>query len=264
MRSPLLTVMSNAAIKAGHGLLRDFGEVDQLQVSRKGVANFVTKSDVRTEKKLVAELKKAKPDYGFLLEEQGELPGKDKEFRWIIDPLDGTSNFIHAVPYFCISIGLERTIKPGVTDVVAGVIYDPIHNELFVAEKNKGAFLNDRRLAVSSRDQIEDAMLATGNPRFAVKESRALALLKNAFSAAGFVRYTGSSALDLAYVAAGRYDGCWFAGLKPWDCAAGLLLVREAGGLAVDANSQPATPYSQLLVAASQAIQPKLMKLLAG
>lgn len=264
MRSPLITVMSNAAIKAAGGLLRDFGEVDQLQISRKGVANFVTKSDLRAEKKLVEELKRARPDYGFLLEEQGELPGKDPEYRWIIDPLDGTSNFIHAVPYFCISIGLERRIKPGVSEIVAGVIYDPIHNELFCAEKGKGAMMNDRRLTVSSREHIEDAMIATGNPRYAVKETRAYSMLKNAFSGAGFVRYTGSSALDLAYVAAGRYDACWFFGLHPWDSAAGLLLVQEAGGMLTDVEGQPAGISSPTLLGANKLIHAKVMKLLAG
>ncbi len=163
--------MSAAAIKAGKGLLRDFGEVDQLQVSRKGPANFVTKSDVRTEKLLRRELEKARPDYGFLLEEGGEIPGKDGIHRWIIDPLDGTSNFIHAIPYFCISIALEKRASDGSSEILAGVIFDPIHNDLFSAEKGKGAFCNNRKLAVSSASKLEDAMLVTSNYRAAATDA---------------------------------------------------------------------------------------------
>ena len=164
MQSPLINVMSAAAIKAGKGLVRDFGEVDHLQVSRKGPANFVTQTDVRTEKLLQRELSKARPDFGFLLEEGGEIAGKDPTHRWIIDPLDGTSNFIHAIPYFCTSIGLEKREATGKSEIIAAVIFDPIHNELFTAEKGKGAFLNGRRLSVSSR-QFDEAMIAVSNLR---------------------------------------------------------------------------------------------------
>ena len=262
MRSPIITVMSNAAISAGKGLLRDFGEVDQLQVSRKGVADFVTASDIRTEKKLVSELKRARPDFGFLLEEQGQLPGKDPEYRWIIDPLDGTSNFIHAVPYFCISIALERGGRT--PEITAGIVYDPIHNELFYAEKGKGAFLNDRRLSASGRDALEDAMVVTSNPRAAFTEPAAQETLRQMFLSAGFVRATGASALDLAYVGAGRYDACWFKGLKPWDAAAGLLIVQEARGIVSDHAGGPASIYGATLLASNPHLHGKMMKLLAG
>lgn len=264
MRSPLITVMSNAAIAAGRGLLRDFGEVDQLQVSRKGTSNFVTQSDIRTEKKLVAELKRARPEFGFLVEESGEIPGTDPSHRWIIDPLDGTNNFIHAHPYFCISIALERTIKPGVTEMMAGVIYDPIHNDLFFAEKRKGAFLNDKRITTSGRDSLDDAMLVTGNPRYAASSEQAFSRLKNVALNSAFVRYTGATALDLAYVAAGRFEACWYGAIQPWDIAAGILMVEEAGGIVTDLRGEPANALSPTLVAGNRALQPKVLKLLAG
>lgn len=264
MRSPLITVMSNAALKASKVLLRDFGEVDQLQVSRKGTANFVTKTDLKVEKILHTELKIARPDYGFLMEEGGERKGPDTAYRWIIDPIDGTSNFIHAVPYFCISIALEQTIKAGLTDIVAGVIMDAIHNELFWAEKYKGAFLNDRRLAVSGRGTLAEAMIVTGNPRYSASDPQPFAMLKAAAESDAVVRTTGASALDLAYLAAGRYDACWYSALQPWDMAAGMLLVTEAGGLVTQIDGSPASPYSPTLLAANQPLHPKMIKLLAG
>lgn len=264
MRSPLLTVMGNAAIKAAKGLLRDFGEVTELQISRKGTSNFVTKSDLRAEKLLVAELRKARPDFGFLLEEGGEIKGKDADFRFIIDPLDGTSNFIHAVPYFCISIAVERTVKPGLTEITAGVIYDPIHNELFTAEKNRGAAVNDRRIAVSGRAAFEDAMLATGNPRHNAAQSLSYRRLQAASASGAAVRYTGAAALDLAYVAAGRYDGCWFDSVQPWDVAAGMLLVQEAGGIFTDCAGNPTTHLAGSLLASNPSLHARTVKLLAG
>lgn len=263
MRSPLITVMSNAAVKAGKVLLRDYGEVDQLQISRKGTANFVTKTDLKVEKLLVMELKRARPEFGFLLEEGGEKPGQDAGTRWIVDPLDGTSNFIHAVPYFCISIALEKTLRPGVNEIVAGVIYDPMHNELFYAEKGHGAMLNDRRLSCAARTQFEAAMIATGNPCDGSAKERALARLKEIAAHPCSLRTMGASALDLAYVAAGRYDACWLERIQPWDVAAGILLVREAGGMVTGQDGTPATPYGGSLIAASQSMHDKLAKLLA-
>jgi len=262
MHSPIITVMSAAAIKAGKNLLRDFGEVSELQISRKGTADFVTQSDLRTEKKLVNELRKARPDYGFLLEESGEVPGADESHRWIIDPLDGTSNFIHAQPFFCISIGLEQRHKNGGTEIIAGVIYDPLHNELFYAEKNKGAYVNDRRLAASARDRLDEAMIATGSRP--ARDEIGAARLKRISEHTGFIRNTGSAALDLAYVAAGRLEGCWFASLKPWDMAAGLLFIREAGGISTDFSGNPSTAYTPSLLAANRHLHGKLLKLLAG
>jgi myo-inositol-1(or 4)-monophosphatase len=260
MRSPLITIMSNAAIKASKRLIRDFGEIDQLQISRKGTSNFVTQTDVQTEKLLHGELKRARPEYGFLMEESGELPGVNDEFRWIIDPLDGTSNFIHAVSYFCISLALERTIRKGVTEIVAGVIFDPVHNELFAAEKEKGATLNDRRIQVSRREHFEGAMLVTGNPRHAATHDDAFAALKRVSNSAACVRYSGASALDLAYVAAGRYDGVWFHSVQPWDVAAGMLLVQEAGGLSSSFSGGPASIYDGTLAAGNRTLQVRRQK----
>ncbi len=262
MRSPYLTIMSNAAIKAGKVLLRDLGEVDQLQVSRKGVANFVTKTDLKVEKMLVTELKKAKPDIGFLLEEGGEIKGNDDSQRWIIDPLDGTNNFIHALPYFCISIALERTTR-GLTETVFGVVYDPVHNDVFSAEKYRGSMLNNRRINVSGRDNLEQAMIIAGNSRFS-GDPKPFEMFRKVGSASTTLRTTGSAALDLAYVAAGRYDACWFSSLQPWDMAAGILLVEEAGGTATRLDGKPATPYGKSLLAGSKSMHGQVMKLLAA
>ncbi|MDX1975397.1 MAG: inositol monophosphatase family protein [Rickettsiales bacterium] len=255
--------MSNAALKAGKGLLRDFGEVDQLQVSRKGTANFVTKSDVRTEKLLQRELTAARPDFGFLLEEGGEVPGKDADNRWIIDPLDGTNNFIHAVPYFCISIGLEKRTGSH-TEIVAGVIYDPVHNELFSAEKQKGAYLNGRRLYASKRDKWDETMLVTGNMRVLPKECANPAKLLSGIAEIGAtLRSYGATALDLANLAAGRYDACWFYSGQPWDYAAGMLIAQEAGALVGDLSGKPISCHSKALLACAPQIAPTMHKLLS-
>jgi myo-inositol-1(or 4)-monophosphatase len=262
--SPLINVMSAAALKAGKGLLRDFSEVDQLQISRKGTANFVTSADLRTEKLLRRELEKARPAFGFLLEEGGEIPGKEAGFRWIIDPLDGTTNFIHAIPYFCVSIALEKREVNGNTNIVAGVIYDPIHNDLFTAEQYKGAFLNNRRITVSARETLEDAMLVTGNPKAPAKTDQQAMARFNAISDCGAtIRYFGATALDLANLAAGRIDACWYQMFHPWDVAAGILLVTEAGGTAIDLSGQPANCYSKNLLASNQKLSPNLNGLLA-
>lgn len=264
MASPLLNVMSAAAVKAGKGLLRDFGEVDRLQVSRKGTSNFVTKTDLRTEKMLVEELGKARPGYSFLLEEGGSIKGDDATHRFIIDPLDGTNNFIHAVPYFCISIALEKT-EAGKSEIVAGVIYDPIHNDMFMAEKGRGAFLNERRLAVSRRDNFEEAMLVTGNPRLSDEQGKSgFELLNNMSGCHGCVRYTGATALDLAYIAAGRYDAGWFTRHQPWDIAAGMLLVQEAGGYLTQINGKTASMEAGTLLATNKVLHPGMLNLLAG
>lgn len=261
--SPAINVMSAAAIKAGKGLMRDFGEVDQLQISKKGTANFVTQSDVRTEKLLQRELSKARPDFGFLLEEGGEVIGKDGEYRFIIDPLDGTSNFIHAVPYFCTTIALERRAKNGTSEIVAGVTYDPIHNELFTAEKGNGAFVNNRRLYVSTRSTLEDSMLVTSNPRRSLKEvGDASSLFGNIAKSGATIRFFGASALDLAYIAAGRLDGGWYYAIKPWDIAVGLLLIREAGGHVCEFSGDPANAYSATIVASNNALALSMQKFL--
>ncbi len=226
--SALLTVMIAAARKTGRALARDFGEVENLQVSRKGPADFVTAADLKAEKTLFEELSKGRPGYGFLMEERGEVVGSDKTHRWIVDPLDGTLNFMHGLPHFAISIALEREGA-----LVAGVVYDVIKDELFWAEKGAGAYLNDRRLRVAARTELNDAVIATGLPfRGKPGHDKALAELGRVMAATAGVRRFGSAALDLAYVAAGRVDGFWERGLSPWDFAAGAVLVREAGGFA--------------------------------
>lgn len=264
MHSPLINVMSAAVVKAGKGLLRDFGEVDQLQISRKGTADFVTSTDLRTEKLLQQELKRARPDFGFLLEEGGEIAGKDPEHRWVIDPLDGTINFIHAVPYFCVSVALERRSKNGGGEIIAGATFNPIANELFTAEKGKGAFLNNRRLAVSVRSTVEEAILATGNLRSLIANVDGAFLLLNQLAKSGItLRYLGATALDLAYLAAGRVDACWYPTVKPWDIAAGMLFVQEAGGVVSDLSGGPIAPQAPTLFASNQALSLPVRKLLA-
>lgn len=263
MNTPLLNVMSAAAVKAGKGLLRDFGEVDQLQVSRKGTANFVTQSDVRTEKLLQQELKKARPDFGFLLEEGGEITGKDASMRWIIDPLDGTTNFIHAMPYFCISIGLEKRHPDGKSEIIAGVIFDPIHNDLFMAEKGYGATLNNRKLQASNRDTLEDSLLVTGSLRHTPQgEGQAFSLLDKVVRSGATIRYFGATALDLANLAAGRIDACWHYMVQPWDVAAGILLVQEAGGIITEPDGKPITPYSKAILASNKHLHTPMQSLL--
>ncbi len=237
--------------------MREFGEVDQLHISRKGASNFVTKSDVRTEKLLQKELSAARPGFGFLMEEGGEVKGKDPSYRWIIDPLDGTSNFIHAIPYFCISIGLEKRGANGESEIVAGVIFDPSHNELFTAEKGKGAQVNSRKLSVSSRDKFEEAMMVTGSPR------DAFAANEKVSKSGVIVRYFGASALDLAYLAAGRIDACWYHGIQPWDIAVGMLLVQEAGGVFTNLDGKPADIYSTAVLASNQILYPAVQRLVA-
>jgi myo-inositol-1(or 4)-monophosphatase len=262
--SAIIHVMSEAAIKASKGLIRDFGEIDQLQISKKGTSNFVTNADVRTEKFLQQELKKSRPDFGFLLEEGGNIPGKDKSHRWIIDPLDGTSNFIHAVPYFCISIGLEKIYPEGHSEIIAGVIYDPIHNELFAAEKGKGATMNGRRIVVSQRAEMEDALLVLGNPKLSAKENKdTFRLLDTLLQSKATLRHFGATALDLAYIAAGRLDACWYYSIQPWDIAAGMLLVQEAGGIVSNFEGEPIDTHSGSLLASNRDLNLPLRALLS-
>ncbi len=261
MPSALINVMSAAAIKASKGLLRDFGEVDRLQVSKKGASNFVTNADKRTEKLLIDELRKARPEFGFLAEESGEIKGSDATHRWIIDPLDGTSNFIHAIPYFCTAIALEKTTGSR-AEIIAGIIYDPIHNELFHAERGRGAFVNDHRITVSRRDSFDNAMLVMGNPGNA--DASTLAAITAACRCPAGFRYTGATALDLAYIAAGRFDAGWFPPQHLWDVAAGWLLVQEAGGNITQINGLPYNPDSGTLLASSPGLQGSMLKLLAA
>lgn len=235
--SPHLTVMANAAQKASKRLLRDFAEVEQLQVSVKGPSDFVSQADMRAEQTLKEELTKARPGYSFLMEESGASGSDNWTWRWIVDPLDGTTNFLHGIPHWAISIGLERRLQDGSTEIHAGLIYAPTVDEMFWAEKGTGAFMNERRLRVSARRDIHEAVFATGIPFAAVPASKRLAFSRTLAAlmpqVAG-VRRFGAAALDLAWVAAGRFDGYWELGIKPWDIAAGELIVREAGGYSTD------------------------------
>src|SRR6267378_4526491 len=230
LRSALVNVMIGSARKASRSLKRDFGEVENLQVSLKGPANFVTAADRRAEEILRTELLKARPGYGFLGEEGGLHEGTDKTNTWIVDPLDGTTNFLHGIPHFAISIALQRE-----REIVAGVIYEPIRNEMYWAEKGLGAYVNDRRLRVSARRHLGEAVIGTGMPFGARADAGTyIATLAAVMRATAGIRRTGSAALDLAYVAAGRFDGFWEFALSPWDIAAGIILVREAGGYLSD------------------------------
>src|SRR5687768_11962712 len=230
IRSPLMTVMTDAVMKASRSLKRDFGEVENLQVSRKGPGDFVSAADRRAEQILRDALQKARPGYGLVMEEEGVIEGSDKTHRWHIDPLDGTTNFLHGLPHFSISVGLEREGTP-----VAGVIYDPIKDEMFIAEKGKGAFLNNRRLRVSSRRDMVDALVICGIPHAGRgNHSQFLREIGAVMVVCGGVRRLGSAALDLAYVACGRTDAYWERNLNSWDMAAGIVMVREAGGYVSD------------------------------
>ncbi len=235
--SPHLTVMANAAQKAARRLLRDFNEVEQLQVSVKGPSDFVSQADLRSEATLREELGKARPGYAFLMEESGAHGAENWAWRWVVDPLDGTTNFLHGIPQWAISIGLEHRLPDGGSEIAAGLVYAPALNEMFWAEKGGGAFLNEHRLRVSGRRELKDALFATGIPFAKTEAADRLAFARTLGALmpqiAG-VRRFGAAALDLAWVAAGRFDGFWEFGLQPWDVTAGILLVREAGGFATD------------------------------
>lgn len=258
-RSAHLNVMCNAAFKAARGLVRDFGEVEHLQVSRKGPGDFVSTADKKAENVIYTELKKARPSYGFIMEEGGKIESQD-EYTWIIDPLDGTTNFLHALPHFAISIGLQKG-----TELIAGVVYDPIKDELFYAEKGGGAFLNERRLRVSARNQLSESVLATGIP-YALHDAETMKQFQNILErlmplTAGLRRF-GAAALDLAYVAAGRFEGFWDRPLASWDMAAGIVLVREAGGYVCDLKGGEDFFGTKSILATNQALHQPLKDLL--
>ena len=257
-QSALLNVMTAAALKAGRSLKRDFGEVANLQVSLKGPANFVSAADRRAEEILYTELTKARSGYGFLGEEGGTREGTDKTNRWIVDPLDGTTNFLHGVPHFAISIGLEREGK-----IVAGLIYNPANDEIFSAERGKGAFLNNRRIRVAARKRLADAIACCALPHHGRGDlalfRREMAVIQD--KVAGLRRF-GAAALDLAYVAAGRLDGFWEDLLKPWDVAAGALMVQEAGGVISALDGQAFDVRKARIVAANPALHPQLLEVI--
>lgn len=237
--SPLLNVMISAARDAAKQLRRDFYEVEALQVRRKGASDFVTRADVNAEKAIFEALSKARPKYGFVMEEQGEIEGADNSNRFIIDPLDGTTNFLHGIPQFCISIGLERDREP-----FAGVVFSPITDELFYAEKGFGAYCNDRRLRVSGREDLTEALVGTGLP-FKGKPGRDVALAETGrvLAETAGIRRFGAAAYDLCMVASGRLDGYWERGLSPWDVAGGIVIAREAGGEVTMIADAPGRPH---------------------
>jgi myo-inositol-1(or 4)-monophosphatase len=258
VHSALINVMVAAARKAARNLRRDFGEVEKLQVSLKGPANFVSAADHRAEETVRAELAKARPGYGFLGEEGGRQAGSDKTHCWIVDPLDGTTNFLHGIPHFAISIALERE-----GTIVAGIIYNPLNEELFVAERGKGAFLNDHRLRVAARKRLSEAVFACGLPHLGRGD---LAQFRNEFAVvqekvAGLRRF-GAATLDLGWVAAGRLDAYWERNLSPWDIAAGLIIVREAGGIASDLDGDDDMFAKREIIAGNETMQRELLALI--
>ena len=258
--SPNLNVMVAAARKAARGLSRDFGEVENLQVSRKGPADFVSNADRRAAKVIHEELARARPGYGFLMEETGSHAGTDTSHRWIVDPLDGTTNFLHGLPHWCISIALERD-----RTIIAGVVYAPVTGELFLAERGQGATLNDKRLRVSSRTKMPDALIACGMPFLGRGDgARFQAELARIQGEIAGIRRFGAAALDLAWVAAGRYDGFWERGLSPWDLAAGALIVKEAGGTVTDLDGGGRWLASGDILAANDALHAPLLARING
>ncbi|PLX35873.1 MAG: inositol monophosphatase [Hyphomicrobiales bacterium] len=254
-RSALINVMVQAVSKAGRSLTRDFGEVENLQVSRKGPADFVTAADQRAEDILRRELQKARPNYGFLMEESGVIEGNDGIHRWIIDPLDGTTNFLHSIPAFAVSVALEKNGR-----LEAGVVYNPISQDLFTAERGGGAYLNDRRLRVAQRKDLHDCVIATGIPHLG-RGDHGLFLkeLAGTMTEAAGVRRCGAASLDLAWVAAGRFDGYWERDLSAWDVAAGIVLVREAGGFVTDLDDRDKMLDNGSIIAGNEDVHRKLL-----
>ncbi len=256
---PLVTVMVKAAETAAKTLARDFGEAEQLQVSRKGPSDFVTAADKKAEKAIHYALAKARPDFGFLMEESGEIEGKDKSRRFIVDPLDGTNNFLHGVPHWAITIAAEED-----GEITHGIVFDVVRNEMFWASKGVGAFIRNRKIRVSSRTELDMSLVGTGTPakgrgdhaQFAREMARVLPAVSG-------MRRMGSAALDLVYVAAGRYDAYWEHGIKPWDVAAGVLIVREAGGMVSEVNGGKDAVYGGSILAANAGVYQDMRGLLS-
>ena len=246
--------------KAAKILIRDFGEIENLQVSLKGPGNFVTASDLKVEKILVEELQKARPTYSILSEEVGQI-NNDESFKWIIDPIDGTSNFLHGIPHFAISIGLEHD-----KEIICGIIYDPIKDEIFTAEKGNGAYLNNKRMRVSARSKLKDCIICTGGHKRDSKD-RELALEEyKKFSSKVFIpiRKFGSASLDMAYVAAGRCDGYWQRDLSYWDIAAGIILVKESGGFVTDFNGENRYIQNKTILVTNSKINKEMIEVLSS
>ena len=246
-RSAVINVMVRAAQKAGRSLVRDFGEVENLQVSRKGPADFVSTADENAERILRDELSKARPNYAMLLEEGGAVDGDAAEGRWIVDPLDGTTNFLHGLPIWSISIALEQR-----GELTAGVVFNPVSDELYWAERGKGAYLNDRRLRTSGRRQLAECLVGTGMPFLGRGDGQLFhRQLEGLMPKVAGIRRYGSAALDLAFVASGRFDAFWEEGLNAWDVAAGIVLVREAGGYVTEVNGGRDPVHGRSILAAN-------------
>jgi myo-inositol-1(or 4)-monophosphatase len=265
--SGLMSVMEKAARKAGGRLRRDFSEIEQLQVSMKGPADFVSKADQKAEDTIFRELENARPDWGFLMEETGEIAGAEGKPRFIVDPLDGTSNFLHGIPHFAISIAVQdpKLDGSGWGELYMGLVYNPITDESFWAERGKGAWLGHKRLRVSARRQLNEALIATGTPYKGHGDFEEWSKIFASIGpqVAGMRRY-GAASLDLAWLAAGRYDGFWESGLSPWDTAAGCLLVREAGGFVTDYRGRSPAIADEQVLAGNDALHSKLHKLVVG
>jgi myo-inositol-1(or 4)-monophosphatase len=258
LHSALINVMVKAARHAGRSLKRDLGEIENLQVSLKGPANFVTAADRRAEEMLYDDLTKARPGYGFIGEEGGTREGADKSNVWIVDPLDGTTNFLHGIPQFAVSIGLQRD---GV--MVAGLIYNPANDELYIAERGKGAFLNDQRLRVAGRRKLNECVIACGLPHIGRgdHELSRREMTEMQERVAGLRRF-GAASLDMAFVAAGRLDGYWERNLKPWDIAAGIIIVREAGGVVSGIDGNDSALTTGHVVCGNEFVQGEMVKIL--
>ena len=255
-----LNIMIKASEKASKILIRDFGEIEKLQVSLKGPGDFVTASDKKVEKILIEELQKARPDYGILSEEKGKIENKESEFKWIIDPIDGTTNYMHGIPHFAISIGLEKK-----NEIICGIIFDPIKNELFAAEKGNGSYMNNQRIRVSSRTNLKEAMIFCGGPKFKTKNKDIVHEEYGKVSEEVFTspRKLGSAALNMAYVAAGRCDGYFERNLNYWDIAAGIIIIKEAGGYVTDFYEKNNYLSNKTLVAGNSKIHRELISILA-
>ena len=259
LNSPQINLITRACMKASRSLIRDFGEIENLQVSSKGPGDFVSSADKRTEKIIIDELQKAHPDYGIVTEESGFINKSNKKNRWIIDPIDGTSNFLHGIPHFAISIGLEQD-----QEIICGIIYDPIKDEMFTAEKGNGSYINNHRMRVSSRSKLKDCMIFTGGPKYDSTDKDISMKEYNKFSSEIFtpIRKLGSGSLDMAYVAAGRCDGFFSRNLSYWDIAAGIILVKEAGGFVTDFNGGNEYIQNKTMVASNAKINKEMTDIL--
>ena len=258
LSSANINVMVKTCRRAAKTLIRDFGEIENLQVSVKGPGDFVTASDKKVEKILIEELLKARPNYSILSEEAGRI-SNDESFKWIIDPIDGTSNFLHGIPHFAISIGLEHN-----KEIICGIIYDPIKDEMFTAEKGNGSYLNNQRTRVSSRSKLKDCLIVTGGPKRNQKDRDLVLKEYDKFSSSVDVpvRKMGSASLDMAYVAAGRFDGMWQRNLNYWDIAAGIIIIKEAGGFVTDFRGENEYIQNKTILVTNSKINNEMIEVL--